>query len=117
MNDIWQVDYYESPAGNKPIEEFVNSLEEKTKIKVFRMLDLLEEFGVRLGLPRVKKVTGTPLWELRVLGSDSIRIFYVTRKEKRFLLLHGFKKKTQKTDRKEIKIAVDRLREYESRRK
>ncbi len=117
MNKDWTIEYYESPSGNKPIEEFINSLEEKAQVKVFRIFDLLSEFGIRLGLPRVKKLTGTPLWELRILGSESIRVFYITREQKRFLLLHGFKKKTQKTNRKEIKIAVDRLHEYESRRK
>jgi len=32
-----------------------------------------------------------------------------------FLLLHGFSKKKQKTPRKEIKIALERLKEYRKR--
>lgn len=114
---IWEIDYYESPAGNKPVEEFINLLEEKAQNKIVRALELLEEFGIRLEHPHVKKLTGTSLWELRILGSDSIRIFYVTKEQKHFLLLHGFKKKSQKTDKKEIKIAIKRLQEYESRKK
>lgn len=114
---IWEIDYYESPAGNKPVEEFINSLEEKAQNKIVRTLELLEEFGIRLGHPHAKKLTGTSLWELKILGSDSIRIFYVAKEQKHFLLLHGFKKKSQKTDKKQIKIAIKRLQEYESRKK
>lgn len=111
----WKIEYCESSSGNKPIEEFINSLEEKAQVKILRTLELLEEFGIRMGLPHVKKLTGTSLWELRILGSNNIRVFYITRAQKRFLLLHAFKKKTQKTNRKEIKVALERLREYESR--
>ena len=62
-----------------------------------------------------KKITGTDLWELRILGSESIRIFYVAIIGKNFLLLHRFQKKKRKTDRKEIKTAEERLRDYRSR--
>lgn len=117
MNSPWQIDYYESSINSKPVEEFINSLEEKTQTKVVRMLELLEEFGITLGAPHVKKLTGTPLWELRIIGSDSTRIFYVAKEQKSFLLLHAFKKKTQKTQKKEIKTATDRLHEYNLRKK
>lgn len=113
----WQIDYYESATGKKPVEDFINSLEEKAQVKIVKTLELLEEFGIKLNAPHVKKLTGTPLWELRILGSDSIRILYITRTQKRFLLIHAFKKKTQKTDKREIKVAIDRLHEYESRKK
>ena len=95
----WIIDYYESATGNKPVENFINSLEGKAQDKIVRTLELLEEFGIRLGLPHAKKLVGTPLWE------------------KHFLLLHGFIKKTQKTDKKELMIALSRLREYASRNK
>jgi phage-related protein len=112
---FWKIDYYESPAGNKPVESFINSLEEKAQNKIVRTLELLEEFGITIGFPHAKRLIGTPLWELRILGSDSLRILYIAKEQKCFLLLHAFKKKTQKTEKKEIKIAIQRLREYRSR--
>jgi len=72
-------------------------------------------FGIRLGLPHVKKLTGTQLWELRILGSDSLRVLYIAMTGKTFVLLHGFKKKKDKTPPKEIKIAEGRLDELRSR--
>jgi len=113
----WSVIFYETARGEKPVEEFIQSLDVKAKDKVARTLDHLEEFGTHLGPPHMKKLSGTSLWELRILGSDSIRIFYVTFTQKTFLLLHGFKKKKQKTPRKEIKIAENRLTETSARAK
>ena len=114
MDSKWKVKAYESPSGNQPVEEFLNSLDEKTRLKVSRTFELLEQFGLEGAHPHVKKLTGTQLWELRILGADSIRIFYVTITGKIFLLLHGFKKKSQKTPSREIVVAKKRLDEYQS---
>jgi|SRR3989338_4702461 len=117
MQLYWNIDYYESPTGDKPVEEFINSLQEKAQSKVVRTLELLEEFGTRVGLPHAKKLIGISLWELRILGSDSLRIFYIVKERQSFLLLHAFKKKKEKTDKKAIKVALERLREFQSRTK
>ncbi len=112
----WVITYYQSPQNTKyPVYEFINTLDERAKSKVINTFDLLEEYGISLGLPHVKKLTGTELWELRILGQDNIRIFYITVQGKAFLLLHGFIKKKQKTDKKDIKVALDRLKDYRSR--
>jgi len=50
------------------------------------------------------------LFELRVSGKVAIRIFYSVIKRE-FYLLHAFKKKSEKTPAKEIKIAIDRAKE------
>lgn len=113
MSD-WRIIYYKTPAGRFPVKEFIDNLDEKSQARVHNTLELLTEFGVKLGLPHAKKVTGTPLWELRILGEKSLRFFYVAKVGKEFLLLHGFVKKTQKAPRKEIKIALGRLRDYEA---
>ena len=112
----WDIQLYESLTGDQPVEKFILSLDIKAQDKITRTFDHLEEFGQNLGSPHMKKLTGTNLWELRILGGDSIRIFYVTVTGKTFLLLHGFKKKTQKTPQREIRIAEKRLHEYKTRR-
>jgi len=111
----WKIDYYDVPSGKKPVEEFIQNLSEKPRSRVYNTLELLAELGVNLGLPHAKKVTGTSLWELRILGENSLRFFYVAKIGQVFLLLHGFSKKKQKTPRKEIKIALERLKEYRKR--
>ncbi len=98
-----------------PVFDFIQNLDAKAKAKIIDIINLLSEYGIRFGLPHSKKLTGTRLWELRTLGQDNIRIFYVALVGQSFLLLHGFQKKKQKTDQKEIKIAETRLKEYQSR--
>ena len=115
MDGKWKVKVYETLSGDKPIEQFIRSLDEKTQLKIAITLDFLEEFGLAGAYPHIKKLTGTSLWELRILGNDSIRIFYVTITGRIFLLLNGFKKQTQKTPAKETNIAQKRFNEYQSR--
>ena len=48
---MWSIEYYQSEAGKSPVSEFIDSLEVSAKAKVTRTLDLLEEFGIELGMP------------------------------------------------------------------
>lgn len=106
---------YRSPNGDYPVQQFIDNLETEVQAKVRNTLKLLQEFGIRLGEPHVRKLTDTDLWELRILGRNNLRVFYVAVTSRTFILLHGFIKKKNKTPRKEIKIAEDRLIEYRSR--
>lgn len=115
MNPKWKIIYYETAQGKSPVFEFIQSLNPKIKSKVIGAMDLLKELGISAGAPHSKKVTGTPLWELRTLGKDNIRIFYVAVVNQKFLLLHAFQKKKQKTDTREIKTAIARLNDFKSR--
>lgn len=90
LDEEWKIDYYESSSGNIPVYDFIESLGAIAKSKVSNTFDLLTAYGIKLGLPHIKKVAGTELWELRILGGDSIRIFYITVSGRIFLLLHGF---------------------------
>ncbi len=116
MGEKWKILIYESSAGDKPVEEFLNSLDERARLKISRTFELLEQYGLEGVYTHSKKLIGSSLWELRILGSDSIRILYILVTGKVFLLLHGFKKKTQKTPAKEIAVAKKRLDEYQSRK-
>jgi phage-related protein len=58
--------------------------------------------------PHVRHIEG-PLWEMRMKGRSGIaRALYVTLKGRRLAVLRVFVKKTQKTPRREIKLAVQR---------
>lgn len=111
----WAIDYYSSPSGGEPVQDFIDSLQEKTKTRVYNSLELLSEFGLILRMPHVKKLTGTSLWELRILGEASLRFFYIAKTGQSFLILHGFTKRKQQTPKKEIETAIRRLKEYQNR--
>lgn len=82
-----------------------------------RLTDLLEEFGMDLRLPH-SRAMGEGLFELRPKGKEGIaRVFYCTLIGKRIVILHGFIKKTQETPRKELEIAIQRMKEVKHEQK
>lgn len=65
----------------------------------------------RMREPYVKHLEAK-LWEMRLKGRDGIaRSLYVTAKGKRVVVVHSFVKKTQKTPRREIDIALKRAKD------
>jgi phage-related protein len=61
-------------------------------------------------MPHVRHLEGK-LWEMRLTGRDGIaRAVYVARTGQRLTVLHLFIKKTQKTPRKALETARNRLR-------
>lgn len=113
MENKWKIIYYISASGENPVKKLLDD-HPKAKLKAFRILSNIEEFGLSFAIPHIKKLTGTPLWEIRILGKDSVRILYVTKQGKQILLLHAFIKKTDKTPSKEIDISLARLTEITS---
>src|SRR5262249_45387279 len=69
------------------------------------------EFGWPLGMPYCRNL-GSGLWEVRSDLTDGKigRVIFCVAKE-RMVLLHGFVKKTQKTQERDLKLAVKRMKE------
>ena len=64
--------------------------------------------------PHVKHLQGR-LWEMRLRGRDGIaRALYVTVTGQRVVVVRVFVKKTQKTPRREIELALERAKEIVS---
>lgn len=108
----WRIVYYQTLRGELPVRDFIQRLELKAKKKIYHALNLLAERGVELTFPQTRKLSGFEIWELRVLGSNNLRILYVLLPRRTFLILHAFAKKKQKTDNYEIKIARKRLQGF-----
>lgn len=93
----------------KEVKKFIASQEAPIIAKVLRTIDLLEQFGNQLQLPHSKSI-GQGLFELRISGYKTIRIFYGYHNQKA-ILFHGFIKKTQQIPKNEINIARRRFKE------
>jgi len=113
MKITFSVEYYEE-NGKSPVIEFYNDLSEKEVAKILREIDLLQRFGLSLGMPYIRKMEGTDeLWEMRIAHSSNIfRVFFFHYHEGRFILLHGLKKKTMKTPKRDIDVSLDRIKKY-----
>ena len=73
-----------------------------------RVLDLLREFGPRLPMPYARHIEGD-LWELR---PGAGRLFYFLYTGRRFIILHGYRKKGRKAPKKEIATAHRRMMDF-----
>ena len=77
-----------------------------------RIAELIETLGLeKVGHPHVRHLEDS-LWEIRMTGKSGIsRAIYVTAKACRVVIVRVFIKKTQKTPRREIELALERAKE------
>lgn len=105
----WKVRFFQTSSGRYPVEEFIKDQDESTYARILRFVELLQDEGPYLKPPYIKKISAG-LYELRIKGKTSVRIFYTIVREE-YYLLHAYKKEGQKTPRKELKTALDRMGE------
>ena len=112
MSD-WKVEFYQDIKGNRPVEDFMETLPASKKARALRLIEVLKDFGIKLGKPYVKHIDGK-LWEFRP-GSE--RVFYFLYTGRKFVLVHAITKKSKKTPKQAIKISKKRMQDYEQRSK
>ena len=114
---MYEIEYYEE-NDECPVLEFLKTLTAKEQAKILREIDLLEKNGFSLGMPYIKRMEGTDeLWELRIKhSSNNFRVFFFHFVDGLFVLLHGIRKKSERTPRRHIDIAIERIRKYMERK-
>lgn len=119
MIEISEIEFYQKANGKIPVEDFLLSLPPKLRAKAFSDIELLHRHGNDLKEPYVKPLKGKNnkgLYELRIkFSSDIARIFYFIHYKGKYILLHGFIKKTMKTPQREIDKALKYLEDYKRR--
>ena len=96
---------------NESVGAEVEALPADRRARLARMADLIEEMGLEhVGAPHVKHVEGR-LWEMRLKGRSGIsRALYVAATGSRVVIVRVFMKKTEKTPRREIELALARAK-------
>jgi phage-related protein len=102
----WQV-----TLASEAVEEEVLALPADMQARYLRLVDLIEAHGpASLGMPHVRHLDGK-LWELRITGRDGIaRAVYIAASGRRVVILYVFVKKTQKTPRRALDTARQRMK-------
>ena len=87
----------------------IAALPDDIQARLRRIADMIEQLGLAaMREPYVKHLQGK-LWEMRMTGRDGIaRAIYVTAAGQRVVIVRAFRKKTQKTPRSEIELALKR---------
>lgn len=96
----------EVTAIHSDIEKTICSFDKPTRAKVLRAIDFLKLKEYHIGMPHSRKIDDN-LFELRIKGLQSVRVFY-TFHLGQIVLLSAFLKKSQKLTLGSIQVALER---------
>ena len=104
--------FYRTADGKCPVKEFLDSLSGKAAQKVAWVLSLVEDLDVVPSTYFKKLISTEEIWECRIqLGSNAYRIFSFFDGHSVVVLTHGLIKKTQKTSKADLDLALKRKKE------
>ena len=114
---MYNVEFYETQDGKSQIWEFLEDIRIKAATskdariqhkQASLYIELLQQNGTRLN-ENITKHLEDGIWELRP-GNN--RVFYFFFQDNTFVLLHQFRKKTQKTPKREMEKAKRERDDY-----
>ncbi len=105
----WQIIFY-----SDKVEQDTFDFPDKVLAKLLHIFEMIEEIGPNLGKPYTDSL-GKGLFEVRAKGQEGIgRSLFCYTDGKVIVILHSFVKKSQKTPKKELKIALTRKKDIEN---
>lgn len=109
-----RVVFFRTDRGNDPVRDWLEGLGERGEMIINTDITVVaENWPSVLGTSLVKKLQGEEsLWEIRsrISGEKRIARVLFTVEAGEIILLHGFIKKSQRTPRKDLRIARRRNR-------
>lgn len=112
---MYDIEMYHTEGSNSPIIKFIKNVRkkygDKELYKIKMLIDSLRKNGIRLNdyHPGALKHISGELYELR---PGDFRILFFCYDDYRYVLLHGFRKTTNKTPLHEIQTAKKRMDDY-----
>ena len=106
------VHFYRTPTGRSVIQEWLRDFDKPDRAILGFDLKRVQ-LGFPMGLPLCRSL-GDGLWEVRSTLTDrreARMIFFHDRTHSALVVVHGFIKKSQKTPKAEIDIAIRRMKE------
>ena len=102
----WKVTFY-----SIRVEAEINALPAGLIARFVRYAERMETYGPNLGMPHTRAM-GDGLFELRLKAAEGIaRVFFCTVVGRQIVVLHQFVKKSEKTPKRELQIAWNRMKE------
>ena len=104
--------YHKSSNGREIIRDHIESLNQETQDVIYAFLRKFKNDSRFRQAPHSKKIY-KDIFEIRIKVKDHFRILYAFAEKNSVILLHIFKKKTNKISQKDLKLAINRLKLYE----
>lgn len=102
-----EVIFYDTPNGDEPAREFLDSLDKKMQAKMAQTIAMLRDYGWELREP-FSKALESDIFELRAKqGSNITRVMYFFVVGNKAILTHGFIKKLKKHRREKLSAQRD----------
>lgn len=114
---MYEIEFYETEDGKCPIWDFLEALRLKASTnkdariqhkQASLYIELLQQNGTHMNA-EITKHLDDGIWELRP-GNN--RVFYFFYQNDTYVLLHQFRKKSQKTPKREIEKAKTERNDY-----
>lgn len=114
---MYEIEFYETEDGECPIWDFLEALRLKAPTnkdariqhkQASLYIELLQQNGTHMNA-EITKHLDDGIWELRP-GNN--RVFYFFYQNDTYVLLHQFRKKSQKTPKREIEKAKTERNDY-----
>lgn len=106
-----QIVFYKKAKGKSPIKDLIDKLKPKDRARILGCLKNIEELGFDCPRVQFRQIKGK-LWEIKIRSINAnYRIFYLSININIIVLLHCYKKQSQKTPIKEIEIVKKRILE------
>ncbi len=108
----WVVEFYRKANGRCPTEEFLDSLTNEEKVFIRRAIQRLEEFGNQLQRPYAAPLRDHIMELRKRTHQGNVRLLYFFFDGEKFIITHGFKKKSDKVPASEIDKAIEFRKDY-----
>ena len=106
-----KIKFYQKKSGKSPVAEFLSDLPSDEMARIAGCLTNVEELGFDSPRVQFRQIKGS-LWEIKIKTSRSgYRFFYVCIQKGIIVLLHAYKKQSQKAPKQEIDLAEKRMME------
>ncbi|MBD2384891.1 type II toxin-antitoxin system RelE/ParE family toxin [Cylindrospermum sp. FACHB-282] len=105
--------FYKNENGTEPVRDWLKSLPKDERALIGADIKTVE-YGWPIGMPTCRPM-GNGLFEVRTdLPQGRIARVFFCFHEGKMILLHGFIKKTQKTPKRSLELAVERKQKLEA---
>jgi len=113
---MFRVVFYRTAVGNNVVLDWIRSFAKEDRTILGEDLKTVQ-IGFPMGLPLCRSL-GNGLWEVRstlpIMRAEARMIFFQDSGTHSLVVVHGFIKKSQKTPKRDIDIALRRKAEVDS---
>ncbi len=103
--------FFSTTNARSPVQDFIKKLAKQDRAKILSCLESVQELGFECPRVEFKQIEGK-LWEIKIrTQGGGYRFFYIIINKEIIILLHAYKKQSQKAPKNEIEIALKRLKE------